>query len=110
MWYNDNPKFFRKERDTINISQPNLHFRKDANKMLLVGKLEFYRTYDEYPDKPINDVYEIEIEFPSDYPESAPKTKEIGGRILKSYHTNPDMSLCLETEYEVFKRFIPKKF
>ena len=43
----------------------------------------------------INDEYGVEIAVPEDFPRSLPAVRETGGRIPKSFHTNPDGTLCL---------------
>jgi hypothetical protein len=43
----------------------------------------------------ISDEYGIEIGVPDDFPRSLPLVRETGGRIPKSFHTNPDGTLCL---------------
>jgi hypothetical protein len=43
----------------------------------------------------IKDEYGVEIAVPDDFPRSLPAVRETGGRIAKSFHTNPDGTLCL---------------
>ena len=43
----------------------------------------------------ISDEYRVEIEVPDDFPRGLPAVTETGGRIPKSFHTNPDGTLCL---------------
>ena len=43
----------------------------------------------------INDEYGVEIAVPEDFPRSLPAVRETGGRIPKTFHTNPDGTLCL---------------
>jgi hypothetical protein len=43
----------------------------------------------------IDDSFEIEIIVPSGFPGEFPTVKETAGRIAKSFHTNPDGTLCL---------------
>ena len=43
----------------------------------------------------INDSYQIQIMVPRDFPADVPAVKETGGRIPKTFHTNPDGTLCL---------------
>ena len=43
----------------------------------------------------IDDSYEIQIIVPSEFPRKLPTVKETAGRIAKSFHTNPDGTLCL---------------
>ena len=43
----------------------------------------------------ISDEYGVEIAVPDDFPRNLPAVRETGGRIPKSFHTNPDGTLCL---------------
>ena len=43
----------------------------------------------------ISDEYGVEIAVPDDFPRSLPAVRETAGRIPKSFHTNPDGTLCL---------------
>lgn len=47
----------------------------------------------------------MKILFPKDYPNSLPTVFELDGKIDKAYHTNPDLSLCLGTEVELYAVF-----
>ncbi len=54
----------------------------------------------------IKDRYEVEIQINRDYPKKVPIVKETGSKIAKTFHHNPDGSLCLEAPlavYEVFR-------
>lgn len=43
----------------------------------------------------INDRYDVSIAVPEDFPRTLPAVRETAGRIPRSFHTNPDGSLCL---------------
>lgn len=43
----------------------------------------------------IDDQYSVEILVPFDFPRSLPAVRETTGRIPRSFHTNPDGTLCL---------------
>ncbi len=43
----------------------------------------------------INDSYEIQITIPGGFPAELPAVQETAGRIPKTFHTNPDGTLCL---------------
>ena len=43
----------------------------------------------------INDSYEIQITIPKRFPAELPAVQETAGRIRKTFHTNPDGTLCL---------------
>jgi len=49
--------------------------------------------------------YEIKIRVPSDYPLSVPTVFEVGGKIDRSFHRNPDGSLCLAVPAELKQKF-----
>jgi len=69
------------------------------------GKLKFSATYENVT---IDDEYDIEIELPDDYPEYPPKAKEIGERITKEFHVNPDGTLCLGAPLKVRMKYNDK--
>lgn len=50
----------------------------------------------------VRDHYDLCIEVPQDYPKKLPKVIEIGTRIPKEFHTNPDGALCLGTEASIY--------
>lgn len=70
-----------------------LELRKGEKSLEVVGILAFSAFFEQH--KEINDVYEIVITIPEDYPHEAPVTKEISGKIPRRFHTNPDGTLCL---------------
>jgi hypothetical protein len=43
----------------------------------------------------IRDSIEIDISVPEGFPDELPLVRETGGRVPRSFHTNPDGSLCL---------------
>jgi hypothetical protein len=43
----------------------------------------------------INDAFEVAISVSSTFPRVVPVVREIGGRIPRTFHTNPDRTLCL---------------
>ena len=71
--------------------------RQNGN-FLLEGTLGFKV---EHLNTTITDSYEVLIEIPKFFPRELPISREIGGRIQKSFHTNPDGSLCLGTDLEI---------
>lgn len=88
----------------IEVSQkyPDLAlFFKDEGAMIF-GTIAFRRKV---ADKWISDVYEISIEIPARYPDEMPETKETGGRVPASFHTNPGNYLCLEVPNNIQLRF-----
>jgi len=54
--------------------------------------------------------YEVKIELPDDFPQSAPRVFEVGGRIPKEpdYHINPgDNSACVFAQPERYEKWPP---
>ena len=45
--------------------------------------------------EPLEDVYDLDLRVPADFPTSLPVARETGGRIPPSHHTLDDGSLCL---------------
>ena len=46
----------------------------------------------------IHDTYDVELTVPLAFPRLLPTVIELGGRISKRFHTNPDRTLCLGSE------------
>lgn len=46
----------------------------------------------------IEDTYTVAIFVPANFPQSIPVVRELGGRVPKDYHTNPDGTLCLGSD------------
>ena len=57
----------------------------------------------------IQDHYEVSINIPQCYPRKIPTVKEVGGRIAREFHTNPDLTLCLGTNYSTWAIFSKEK-
>jgi hypothetical protein len=68
----------------------------------IYGNLPFHAKYE---NKHFEDEYIVEILILSRYPNIVPSAKEVGGRIPKSFHTNPDNTLCLGAPIKVKKAF-----
>lgn len=52
--------------------------------------------------------YDIEILIPKKYPNKIPTVKEISGKILHTFHTNGDGTLCLGSNLDVRHKFSTK--
>jgi hypothetical protein len=75
-------------------SQMGLSLRPSQNgETVIAGELEFIARQPDYEE--ITDSYEVEIRVPRDFPRSVPAVRELQGRIRKTYHTQPDGTLCL---------------
>ena len=68
------------------------------------GILRFTATYEEVKDK-IAGEYQVDIRIPEQYPDKPPVAKEIEGKVEKSFHVNPDGTLCLGAPLAVRKAF-----
>lgn len=68
----------------------------------IYGNLEFKATFNQ---ETIVDVYETLILVPKSYPLKVPVIKEEGNRIPRSFHTNPDDTLCLEAPIKLYIAF-----
>jgi hypothetical protein len=70
-----------------------------ANSLDVGGQLRF--NLQGPSEGPIEDAYEVLIRFPMSFPNGIPIAFEKGGRIPRSYHTQPDKSLCLGANTEL---------
>ncbi len=71
---------------------------------LLKGKIEFYLLDPRTEKPPIKDKYFVEIKIFSDFPESIPIVKEIGGKIKQPYeHVSQTGILCLGIQSELYQ-------
>jgi len=73
------------------------------NDSTVKGELVFSAHYKSFPKLEGN--FHILIDMSEHYPELAPTAKEIGGRIPKSFHTNPDGKLCLGAKLDINMKF-----
>ncbi|WP_415712747.1 SEC-C domain-containing protein [Maridesulfovibrio sp.] len=83
-----------------------LSLKQDAGGLFqVVGDIGFSSTAGGVS---IKDRYQIEIHIPLEYPDNLPVAREVGGRIPKDFHINPDGTLCLAAEIEVKRRFVKR--
>lgn len=75
---------------------------KDDGIFLIQGMLDFSATYNEVI---IEDIFDIEIIIPDDYPQYFPEIREVGGRIPKTFHTFDDGTLCLGALLDLKMKF-----
>jgi len=99
-WFDQDYQFFVSEIKSVKEHFPDLHFKIATDNAQLVGKLNFIATFLGYK-RTIEDTYFIKIEYPNDYPSTAPVVFETAGKIPHSYHTNPDKTLCLGTNHAI---------
>lgn len=73
---------------------PGLQLRPVNNgELRLAGALEFSAEAPGYAK--LGDRYDLEIVVPEGFPKEPPLVREVGGRIPRTFHTNPDGTLCL---------------
>jgi hypothetical protein len=91
-WHKADPNLLEQLKAEIERDYPNLHF-------FIEGDIVFARgSFPISHEGRILDRYQIEIEFPHDYPESLPIVRETGGRIPRTadYHINSNTAeVCL---------------
>lgn len=74
-------------------THPDLSIRPNSGSgVVIAGDFTFCACFDGHE---ILDSYEIQISVPDAFPRELPTAKELGGRIPRNFHTNPDKSLCL---------------
>ncbi|MDI6716715.1 MAG: hypothetical protein QME63_07210 [Actinomycetota bacterium] len=114
-WYKSKPDFYLLEQKIIDEKYPTLFYSVRDSKVYLSGILNINHIY---ANEHITDAYEIEIEFPDDYPSSLPKVWELGGRkentlkkrglsSILDLHYFSDGSACLCYERAV-RRYFPE--
>ncbi|MHB0914598.1 MAG: hypothetical protein ACYC5A_04240 [Thermoleophilia bacterium] len=110
-WYKRKPKLYESEQLTLNKHFPTLMFVEEGNRVYVSGKLPLK---DNIEGEDIEDVWDIEIDFPFDYPFSLPEVREVGGRIKKStlgdrhfFSNDGTACLCYKSEWRYF--FTPGK-
>jgi hypothetical protein len=92
-WPSGDPKLFAALCESVDRHFPTLHVVVEAGKVFLRGSLAV-----EGPTPgAVLLRYEIEMEFPADYPRTDPVVRETGGAIPKTTarHFNPDGAACL---------------
>lgn len=63
------------------------------DRLRLAGTLTFSAKVKGFGE--ISDSFEIAISVPEAFPDELPDVEETGGRVPRTFHTNPDGSLCL---------------
>ncbi len=76
-WYAKNREFFESEKKIVKDEFPTLLYDVIGGQVFLTGKIYLD---DKIDDIKIQDIFEIQIEFPDDYPKRLPKVREIGGK------------------------------
>jgi len=80
--------------DPLLQTYPGLSVRPNADDSLLIsGQLRFRAT--STGNEEIADSYNVELRVPRIFPRQLPAVREVGQRIARSFHTNPDGTLCL---------------
>jgi ubiquitin-protein ligase len=73
---------------------PKSSLKLSADYRAVSGQLRFSAAYEGIT---ISDRYSIQLDIPENYPDKPPTVRETGRRIARDYHTQDDVTLCLET-------------
>lgn len=80
--------------DHLLRAYPGLSVRPSTvDSLLISGQLQFCASSKGHEE--IADSYDVELRVPKGFPGKLPTVKETGKRIARSFHTNPDGTLCL---------------
>ena len=82
---------------------PDLSWRWYNDIPLLKG---IYHFKTEYRGVPLQDSFNLEFNFPVDYPDKPPLVRELDNKIPALFHRNPDGYLCLCTPVEQHLTFL----
>lgn len=86
-------KDIRIQFEELRLEYPGLSLSYNSQEIFLIqGMLDFTATYNEVP---IEDVFDIAMLIPKDFPRSIPEVWETGGRIPRDHHTYDHGGLCL---------------
>jgi hypothetical protein len=96
-WADRYPRIYERELDFVHSNYCDLHFKEVAGTIMILGSFEFQAVYGQ---RQINDIFQLKIVFPHDYPDNVPATYETAHRI-RNFHINPDMTLCLGSPLEL---------
>ena len=86
----------------VSKKYPDLALRFDSSGALVYGFIAFRRKV---LGNWMSDHYQVSIEIPAGYPQEMPQTKETGGRVPATFHTNPGDYLCLEVPIRIELNF-----
>jgi hypothetical protein len=89
---------------------PNLKDQMESENLFLRGEVCFNEDFG--TGFYIDESYRVEIAFLSDYPNSIPHVKEIGGKIEGRYphiYNNSGQTLCLGADIDIWMRFSERK-
>lgn len=75
-----------------------LRVDQGTNGLVLVGDFEFHAVSEGVE---VSDEYSVRISIPDTFPKETPRVWETAGRIPRTYHTNPDNSLCLGSRFRL---------
>lgn len=92
-WPLQQPELLASVREAVERHLPTLHLALDGGTVFLRGSL----AVTDPESGAVLRRYQVELEFPADYPKADPIVREIGGAIPKTdmRHFNPDGSACL---------------
>jgi len=80
--------------DEVLATYPGLAIQADGDgAVVLAGQMCFSAATAQ--GQVISDSYDVSIAVPLTFPRTAPRVRERSGRVDRTFHTNPDGSLCL---------------
>lgn len=108
-WYEEKGVIYLREQNFIIEHQPKLKFIYKKGIIYLKGIFHLNHQVINFP--PLTGDFELEFEFPDDYPNSQPKVKDVNEDIphKKIFHVNKGGGLCLETPIIEMKLFNKNK-
>lgn len=84
---------------------PGLAFRPSrvAGTLVIAGELTFSAS-EPGRKRPVEDTFLVEIQVSRNFPNEPPLVRDAGGRVPRTFHTNPDGTLCLGSPIAVRMR------
>lgn len=98
-WHRSDPEFFQKEKQEVENTYPDLHFRHVGELVIVAG------NFPVIAEGRVQDHYSIEMALARDHPQSLPAVRETAGRIPRTpeRHINPDGTACVMLPDERWK-------
>jgi hypothetical protein len=82
--------------DALVARYPDLRLRPShgAGSLVIAGELAFTAS-DRHGNNSVTDAFDVELRVLPKFPAEPPIVRETGGRVPRTFHTNPDRTLCL---------------
>ena len=91
----------------VQAQHPSLELLLKSGEVRICGEIGFCLDHN---SRTVEDIYQVEIHIPDDYPESPPNAFETGKKIDESFgHFLMDGSLCLGAPLEIRRKFLEHK-